>query len=56
LGLNFFGLSSNHKINLLDEFYYLIKYGHFSYQDLLKVPTYERKYFVNKLIEEFNKK
>jgi hypothetical protein len=40
----------------MDEFYYLIKYGQFSYSDLLNVPTYERKYFIDKLIKEFEKK
>lgn len=27
-----------------------------SYSDLMKMPTYERKYFINKLSEEFQKK
>ena len=35
----------------MDEFFYLIKYAGFSYSDLLTVPTYERKYFINKLVE-----
>lgn len=40
----------------MDEFYYLVKYAHFSYNDLLNVPTYERKYFVDKLVSEHEKK
>lgn len=40
----------------MDEMYYLVKYANFSYEDLLKMPTFERKYFVEKLIEESTKK
>jgi len=44
------------RVSLLDEIYYLVKHANFSYGDLINMPTYERKYFVNKLIEEFQKK
>jgi len=54
--LNFFVLSSNHKKNLMDEIYYLSKHANFSYFDIINMPTFERMYFVDKLIEEFNKK
>jgi hypothetical protein len=40
----------------MDEIFYLVKYSNFSYSDLLKIPTYERKYFMSKLIEITNKK
>jgi hypothetical protein len=56
LGWSFFGLSSDIRVSLLDEIYYLVKHANFSYGDLINMPTYERKYFVNKLIEEFQKK
>jgi hypothetical protein len=56
LGLNFFVLSFEYKKILLDEIYYLSKYANFSYSDILNIPTYERKYFVDKLVEEFSKK
>jgi hypothetical protein len=56
LGWSFFGLSSEMRTVLLDEIYYLIRYSNFSYNDLMKIPTYERKYFVDKLVEEFQKK
>jgi len=52
LGLSFFGLSSNNKKNLLDEIYYLSKYVNFSYLEVMSMPTYERKYFIDKLIGE----
>jgi hypothetical protein len=41
---------------LLDEIYYLIRHANFSYEDLVKIPTYERKYFIGKLSEEFQKR
>jgi hypothetical protein len=41
---------------MLDEIYYLVRHANFSYKDLLEVPTYERKYFINKLSEEFTKR
>lgn len=51
LGLNFFALSSQYKKNLLDEIFYLVKYANFSYSDILIMPTFERRYFIEKLIE-----
>jgi hypothetical protein len=40
----------------LDEIYYLVRYANFTYSDILIMPTYERKYFVDKLSESFQKK
>ena len=39
----------------MDEIFYLVKYANFSYSDILKMPIFERKYFVDKLIETFQK-
>jgi len=55
LGLNFFVLSSQYKKVLLDEIYYLTKLGNFTYSDLLMMPTFERKYFMDKLTSEYQK-
>lgn len=41
---------------MLDEFYYLSKHVNMSYSDLMGMPTFERKYFINKLSEEFIKR
>lgn len=41
---------------MLDEFYYLSKNFSFTYDNLMSMPTYERKYFINKYIEEIDKK
>jgi hypothetical protein len=43
---------------VLDEMYALIKHSNFSFNDLNDLPTYKRRYFINKLkddIEEINK-
>jgi len=39
----------------MDEIFYLVKYGNFSYLDVLNMPVYERKYFIDKVIETFQK-
>lgn len=46
----FFGLTSDYKIPLLEEIWIctqLIK--NFSYSDVLKMPTYERRFFIGQL-------
>ena len=55
LGWSFFALSSDYQKTLLDEIFYLVKYGKFSYGDITQMPTFERKYFINKLIEDNQK-
>lgn len=40
---------------MLDEFYYCVKELGFSYSDLLKMPTFERKYFIKKYIDDMEK-
>jgi hypothetical protein len=52
---NFFGLTSTYKKDILYEFYILIKHGNFSYFDVLHMPIYERRAFIDILMEE-NKK
>jgi len=52
---NFFGLTSIYKKDILYEFYILIKHGNFSYADILHMPIYERRAFIDILMEE-NKK
>lgn len=55
-GQSFFDLSSDYKKNQLDEIYYLSRHANFSYSDILTMPVFERKYFINKLVEEFDKR
>ena len=55
-GRSFFDLSSDYKAVQLDEFYFLGKHVNFSYSDMLIMPVFERKYFINKIIEDFDRK
>jgi len=41
---------------MLDEIYYLTKYFNINYLDIMHMPVFERKYFINKFIEEQEKK
>lgn len=52
LGWTFFVLSLEYKKILLDEIFFLVKNANFSYQDIMNMPTYERKYFIGKVIQE----
>jgi sulfur relay (sulfurtransferase) DsrC/TusE family protein len=51
-GLSFFGLSSNHKQNLTEEFYFLAKFIRMQYSEFMVLPTYVRKYIINRIIED----
>lgn len=55
-GQSFFDLSSDYKKNQLDEIYYLSRHANFSYSDILIMPVFERKYFISKMVEEFDKR
>jgi len=54
LGWTFFALSSDYKKIILDETFFLIKNANFSYVDVMNMPTYERKYFIGKIMEEYD--
>ena len=51
-GPTFFVLSSDYRKNQIDEFYYLSKLLHISYQDFERIPVFVRKYLLNKWVEE----
>ena len=56
LGLNFFGLSSSYRQYIMDEYFILSKTNNVSYSDFYyHMPTYVRRYLINKLIEEQEK-
>ena len=48
----FSGLNDEYHKFLLDEIYLLVKHANFTYNDIYKMPTYQRKYFIDKLIEK----
>ena len=54
LGWTFFALSSDYKKIILDETFFLVKNANFSYVDIMTMPTYERKYFIGKVMEEYD--
>lgn len=54
LGWTFFVLSSDYKKIVLDETFFLVKNANFSYVDVMSMPTYERKYFIGKVMEEYD--
>ena len=54
LGWTFFALSSDYKKTILDETFFLVKNANFSYVDVMTMPTYERKYFIGKVMEEYD--
>ena len=55
LGWTFFVLSSDYKKIILDETFFLVKNANFSYVDVMTMPTYERKYFIGKLVEQYDR-
>jgi hypothetical protein len=51
LGLTFFALSSEYRTLLLDEYYLMAKFLRTSWSDFLIIPTYSRKYLIDRIIE-----
>ena len=52
---NFFGPTSTYKKDVLYEFYILIKHANFAYGDILHMPVFERRAFIDILMEENSK-
>lgn len=48
----FFGLNSDYRNSVLDEVYYMVKHVNFSRDDVLKMPIFERRYHLQKYINE----
>jgi hypothetical protein len=51
LGLSFFAFSSDYASYQLDEYFVLAKNLHTSWTDFMKMPTYARRYLIDKIIE-----
>jgi hypothetical protein len=51
-GVEFFGLSSNHKQLLIEEYYFLARFIRLSYTEFHIMPTYMRKYLIDRIIED----
>ena len=54
LGWTLFALSLDYKKIIFDEIFFLVKNANFSYVDVITMPTYERKYFIGKVLEEYD--
>ena len=54
--LSFFVLSTAYRNALLEEIYFLMRHLHIPYTDILQMPTFERRFYINKIVEEFQKK
>lgn len=39
----------------MDEIFFLVKYGNFTYTDIYKMPIFERRYFIDKVVESYKK-
>jgi hypothetical protein len=51
LGWSFFGLSSNYLTILMDDYYTMAHFLGTSYSDFMIIPTFQRKYLINKILE-----
>jgi len=54
-GWSFFGFSSDYKKYQLDEFYLLNKNLNISWTEFHVIPTFARRYLVDKIVESFSK-
>ena len=52
----FFGLSSEYRVNVLEEVYLLIKHLGVGYEECRRMPTRYRRWFLDRIIDDFNKK
>ena len=48
----FFGLHSDYRNYVLDEVYYMVKHVNFQRDDVLKMPIFERRYHLQKYVNE----
>lgn len=48
----FFGLNSDYRNHVLDEIYYMVKHVNFEREEVLKMPIFERRYFLSKYVAE----
>ena len=52
---SFLDLSTDYKLIVLKEIYYLTKHLNMSYADVMAMPVFERKFFLQELTEDFRK-
>jgi len=52
---NFFGLTFDYRSQMMYESYVLVKHGNFTYRDVITMPVFERRKFIEILMEENDK-
>jgi len=52
LGLAFFGLTPNDKAIFLEPIFTLMYYMGFTYEEGMRLPVWQRKWFIDRLIKE----
>jgi len=55
-GWSFFGFSSDYRVSLLNEFYIMSRHMTVTYSDFLTMPTFTRRFLLDKLVDEFTQK
>ena len=55
LDQTFFGLTLEYRHNLIQQIYYLVKHLRFNYSDVLNMPVYERKIYIDMWQKEMEK-
>jgi len=53
---HFFGLSSDHRVHVLEEIYQLIRHLGVGYEECRRMPIRYRRWFIDRIVEDFNKK
>jgi len=52
---NFFGLTYEYRNQMMYESYILVKHANFTYADVMAMPVFERRKFIDILMEENDK-
>ena len=52
---SFFGLTPEIRPELWTEYFFLVEYGNLPFETVWKMPIYDRRWWVEKLIDKFEK-
>ena len=55
MGVSFFGLTPETRPQLWTEYFFLVEYGNLSFETIWKMPIYDRRWWVNQLIEKYER-
>lgn len=54
LTYHFFGLTYDYKAPFLREVYFCVRHLKFNYKDIMEMPTYERRFYINLFKDEMD--